>query len=271
MIGNCKFPIFVFYLFLIAVYLYIEAGLLRNPCTQLAGAFVKLHIWGSSLGQLRSGMARLTWWWRACASVAVVLCAIPKPASVPLSSSPYDILKIPKRATLSEVRNAYRARARETHPDKHPGNEEKMHAAFLEVVAAFELLSDASERAIFDRTGRASGGGRAAPRPREPARPSGARSLTPEQERAAARAINIRSRKHLEDTALGEDGRVDRHFVLALYDEGACEAYLSYETRFPYPFADKLDAHGIWWEDVLQTARITPCLHVPTFWSKTYR
>ena len=65
----------------------------------------------------------------------------------------------------------------------------------------------------------------------------------------------MRSRKHLEDAALGEDGRVDRHFVLALYDEGECEDYLTYTTRFPYPFADKLDPHGIWWEDVLQTAK----------------
>ena len=65
----------------------------------------------------------------------------------------------------------------------------------------------------------------------------------------------MRSRKHLEDAALGVEGRVDRHFVLALYDEGECEDYLTYTTRFPYPFADKLDPHGIWWEDVLQTAK----------------
>ena len=30
---------------------------------------------------------------------------------------------------------------------------------------------------------------------------------------------------------------------------------MTYTTRFPYPFADKLDPHGIWWEDVLQTAK----------------
>ena len=63
----------------------------------------------------------------------------------------------------------------------------------------------------------------------------------------------IRSRKHLEDAALGEENLVDRHFVLALYDPGECEDFLHFETRFPYPFADKLDPHGIWWEDVLQT------------------
>lgn len=152
------------------------------------------------------------------------------------------------------MRNAYRARARETHPDKHPGNEAEMHAKFLEVVAAFELLSDATERALYDRTGTTTTGARrgAAPGPRKP---RGARNLTPEEARAAARTITIRSRKHLEDAALGDDGRVDRHFVLALYDEGFCETFLTYETRFPYPFADKLDPHGIWWEDVLQTAK----------------
>ena len=30
---------------------------------------------------------------------------------------------------------------------------------------------------------------------------------------------------------------------------------MTYTTRFPYPFADKLDPHGIWWEDVCKQPR----------------
>ena len=41
----------------------------------------------------------------------VGLGAIPKPQSVELSRSPYEILGTSKRATLSQVRNAYRAKA----------------------------------------------------------------------------------------------------------------------------------------------------------------
>ncbi|KAH8076273.1 hypothetical protein JL721_266 [Aureococcus anophagefferens] len=196
------------------------------------------------------------------AAVAAFCCALiigraappRKPQSVELSRSPYEILGISARATLSQVRNAYRAKARETHPDKHPGKGDEMHRRFLEVVAAFELLSDEDDRRHYDATGRQR---RPEPPPPPPPRqrPRRPRALTEGQERAAARAINVRSRKHLEDTALGDDGRVDRHFVLALYDEGECGDFLRYETRFPYPFADKLDPHGIWWEAVLQTAK----------------
>lgn len=42
--------------------------------------------------------------WRVCASLALALSVPPKPNSVPLSSSPYEILGIPKRATLSQAR-----------------------------------------------------------------------------------------------------------------------------------------------------------------------
>jgi hypothetical protein len=80
------------------------------------------------------------------------------------------------------------------------------------------------------------------------------RVLTASQKRAQKRCIKVKSRQHLEDLALGEDRKLDRHFVLALYDP-SCEDELDFEAVFPYPFADKLEVHGIWWEDVLQTAK----------------
>ena len=176
-----------------------------------------------------------------------------KPQGVQLSSSPYDILGVHRRATVQEIRNAYRAKARETHPDKaRPGREAEMRDRFLEVAAAFELLTDVDARRDFDSRGTYQ---RPTTKTYKRRTQKKHAPLTEEEERAAARVLNVRSRKHLEDAALGEDGRVDRHFVLALYDEGECEDYLTFTTRFPYPFADKLDPHGIWWEDVLQTAK----------------
>lgn len=175
-----------------------------------------------------------------------------KPQGVPLSSSPYDILGVHQRASVQEIRNAYRARARETHPDKaRSGQEAAMRDRFLEVAAAFELLTDESARKAFDRTKTFQRPAKRYKR-REPKEHA---PLSEDEERASNRVLHVKSRKHLEDAALGVNGRVDRHFVLALYDEGECEDYLTYVTRFPYPFADKLDPHGIWWEDVLQTAK----------------
>ena len=52
-------------------------------------------------------------------------------------------------------------------------------------------------------------------------------------------------------------GRVDKHFLLALYHHGpGCERTLVEDVAFPVPFAHRSDdALGIWWEDVLQTAK----------------
>ena len=132
------------------------------------------------------------------------------------------------------------------------GREAEMRDRFLEVAAAFELLTDEDSRRDFDSRGTYQ---RPTTKTYKRRTQKKHAPLTDEEERAAARVLNVRSRKHLEDAALGVDGRVDRHFVLALYDEGECEDYLTFTTRFPYPFADKPDPHGIWWEDVLQTAK----------------
>jgi hypothetical protein len=50
---------------------------------------------------------------------------------------------------------------------------------------------------------------------------------------------------------------VDKHFVLALFHHGGgCERVLNDEVAFPAPFAHHSDgALGLWWEDVLQTAK----------------
>lgn len=184
-------------------------------------------------------------------------------STVQLDRCPYEVLGIERSATLAQVRAAYRSRARDWHPDKHPGNVEGASQHFLEVVSAFELLSDQDERRHYDTTGETTSRQyREQMQRHERQRQRWQQQQQPrrfvlneDHKRAMARVMAVKSRKHLEDVALGEDGLVDRHLVLALYDPGQCEDFLTFSALFPYPFADKLDEHGIWWEDVLQTAK----------------
>jgi molecular chaperone DnaJ len=65
---------------------------------------------------------------------------------------PYQVLGVSRDADEKEIKKAFRRLARELHPDvnKHdPEAEEK----FKEAADAYEILSDAERRAIFDRYG----------------------------------------------------------------------------------------------------------------------
>ena len=57
----------------------------------------------------------------------------------------YDILGIPRAATVQEVRSAYKRRALQVHPDRG-GDADSMH----EVHVAFETLPDPLLRAKYD-------------------------------------------------------------------------------------------------------------------------
>lgn len=65
--------------------------------------------------------------------------------------NPYKILGVHKRATLQEIRKAYKNLAKEWHPDKtdHPGAENK----FVEITKAYEILTDPERRKKFDNHG----------------------------------------------------------------------------------------------------------------------
>jgi curved DNA-binding protein CbpA len=67
-----------------------------------------------------------------------------------VSEDPYQILGVPRAATQSEIRKAYRRRAKELHPDLHPGDK-KVEAQFKALSAAYHLLNDPEQRARFDR------------------------------------------------------------------------------------------------------------------------
>lgn len=63
----------------------------------------------------------------------------------------YEVLKIKEGSTPVEIVNAYRKRAKETHPDKEHGDKE----TFQQVNAAYECLNDASQKKLYDRELRA--------------------------------------------------------------------------------------------------------------------
>jgi hypothetical protein len=63
----------------------------------------------------------------------------------------YATLEIRPNASQAEILRAYREAARRCHPDRHPGDEEATQK-FYRVQAAFEVLGDPQQRAIYNRS-----------------------------------------------------------------------------------------------------------------------
>ncbi len=66
----------------------------------------------------------------------------------------YEVLGVPQTADESEIKKAYRRLAMKYHPDRNQGDAEA-EERFKQVQAAYEVLSDADKRAIYDRYGHA--------------------------------------------------------------------------------------------------------------------
>ncbi|MDE1970842.1 MAG: DnaJ domain-containing protein [Patescibacteria group bacterium] len=62
----------------------------------------------------------------------------------------YSLLGVQKNASEEEIKKAYRKLAREYHPDRAGGNEQK----FKEVTEAYQVLSNKTKRDQYDRFGR---------------------------------------------------------------------------------------------------------------------
>ena len=64
----------------------------------------------------------------------------------------YDILRVSKTASADEIKSAYRKLAMKYHPDQNQGNKEA-EESFKEVAEAYEVLSNAEKKSMYDRFG----------------------------------------------------------------------------------------------------------------------
>jgi curved DNA-binding protein CbpA len=58
----------------------------------------------------------------------------------------YQLLGVSKKSSLADIKKAYHSKARETHPDMQKGENEK----FVSVLAAYNVLSDQTQRHQYD-------------------------------------------------------------------------------------------------------------------------
>jgi len=71
------------------------------------------------------------------------------------TEDPYEILSLPRSATQSQVKAAYRKLALKYHPDKQTSADEKRRCGdiFTKIGSAYEILGDQQRRTEYDRSG----------------------------------------------------------------------------------------------------------------------
>ena len=84
--------------------------------------------------------------------LCLLLLAVLSPSPVSAGRDFYKILGLKRDAKAADIKKAYRSLSKQLHPDKNPGDE-VAHQSFLDVSAAYEVLSDKEKRRVYDQVG----------------------------------------------------------------------------------------------------------------------
>jgi DnaJ-class molecular chaperone len=69
-----------------------------------------------------------------------------------MSKDFYQVLGVERKASIPDIKKAYRKLARRYHPDLNPGDK-SAEAKFKEIQEAYAVLSDAKKKAQYDQFG----------------------------------------------------------------------------------------------------------------------
>ena len=226
--------------------------------------------------------------WTTITTTNICVSAAGTQSSLQPNDDPYQILGVSRQAPVADIKKAYRALARSTHPDKQPDKDPEQAAAeFRRVVDAWEILSDDDSRRAYDRTGRTDGGNGGFGRNQQAWQQqqqhrsqyhqsgttwtftfrNGRLYRTPQQQQprrlkddpkvreAQSRVMHVVSLAQLQTILLDEDDLTERSLLMCFVTPGDVERMAEDELVFPYPFAG-MSTQKIWWEDLLQTVQV---------------
>ena len=88
-----------------------------------------------------------------CSNYALIFSMSSKVFDVLNMTDYYQVLDLPRNATLEEIRHSYRNKVRIYHPDKNLQNKQWAEEKFKKVQIAYQTLSDESTRRAYDRYG----------------------------------------------------------------------------------------------------------------------